>query len=90
MFHAKTQTTDYQRITLLTRSVILHLKNGTRRFKKKEAPAFFHFFLGIKKLRQPICYNGFWPQTRLRIICETKKGQQPAPGATPFLYKQTI
>ena len=59
-------------------------------FKKKKHRPFFIFFSGIKKLGQPICYNGFWPQTRLRIICETKKGQQPAPGATPFLYKQTI
>lgn len=41
MFHIKTQTADYQLITFLTRSVILHLKNGTHGFSKKVAPAFF-------------------------------------------------
>jgi len=37
-------------------------------FKKKKHRPFFIFFSGIKKLGQPICYNGFWPQTRLHII----------------------
>lgn len=85
MFHTKTQTTDYQQITFLTRSVILHSKNGTHGFSKKGAPAFFSFFFRESKNWDTPFVTMLSAIKTLAHYLSNKKGQQPKPGAAPFV-----